>query len=124
MSKHFLTAAQVRLLRALASAECMTMRQLIAAMYDNRHDGGPLDPSNVIKVQLCHIRKALEPHGVTITAFDYGRELHGSKYGMTAQDRATVNALLDRRTAAILEHAAAQRILETFPGAEFGEPAP
>jgi len=43
--------------------------------------------SNVAQVQVCRLRKALRPHGVTV------RNMHGAGYYITPDDAAKIKAL-------------------------------
>lgn len=52
-------------LRHTRGAVC-SMARLVAVVYGDRHDGGPLAPNRTIRVQMHHIRRWLAPRGVSI----------------------------------------------------------
>lgn len=50
----------------LTEGRCVSVGELVQALYGNRQDGGPLYADNGITVRVAHVRQALRPHGITI----------------------------------------------------------
>lgn len=59
-----LTRSEARVLGCLAAREVATKVQLLAALYEQRIDGGP-EPK-ILDVFVCKLRRKLKPFGVEI----------------------------------------------------------
>lgn len=58
---------------ARAYPRTLPVEALIAALYDDDPDGGPLDPKRIIAVQIFRLRQLLPSYGWTIPSSVCGR---------------------------------------------------
>lgn len=96
-----LTAQQRILLDPLRRRSPTPAEHLVKALYGTRHDGGPDNAHNVVRIQILRMRRRLERYGVRILT------LPGRGYMVDPQDLPALEQLLEGSLAADIEAARA-----------------
>lgn len=70
------TKRDLLMLLATSKLDVVRYEAIVHALWGHDPDGGPSNPINVLKTQLCHLRKALKPFGIQIeTVWGIGQRI-------------------------------------------------
>lgn len=93
-----LSLQQKRILeRILRSEHGATRGDILYVMYSALNRDEPEYAHKVVHVQLHHMRKVLEPHGITIVTADHIKHADGARYFVPKEDHAKARKFLAER---------------------------
>ena len=72
-----LTAQQQALIEPLRRGRPVPVKDLVAALYAARWDGGPDNAAGAVRTMIYELRQRLAPHGVAILTIGLGRGAQG-----------------------------------------------